>query len=244
MKILVDAGHGGSDNGATANGYVEKVLNLKCVLMFVNKLKQYKSVEIITTRTTDITFDLNARCRFIKSKDIDLGLSFHFNAYNGRASGTEVIKSIHATNHMNALANLLGSYISNTFELPLRRVFNKKSSHGNADYYGLHRNGSPNMLILEPLFLDNKGDIKALKDDDFIDVYTDVVLKNVVKMYDLRRKSTVEKVEIPEWKVTMAKWLHDKGYTDHLHIATENVDYGTLGAILQNVEEKIKQDLG
>ena len=244
MKILVDAGHGGSDNGATANGYIEKVLNLKCTLMFSNKLKQYENVEVIMTRTSDITFDLDDRCRFIKSKTIDLGFSFHFNAYNSEASGTEIIKSIHATNHIATLANLLGSSISNAFELPLRRVFDKYNSSRNADYYGLHRNGSAKMLILEPLFLDNSGDVKALKDDNFIDVYTDIVIKNVVKMYDLRRKTIVEKVEIPEWKVRMSKWLHDKGYTDHLHTGNENVDYGTLGAIIQNIEEQIKKDLG
>jgi len=243
MKILIDAGHSGSDSGAIANGYVEKTLNLKCALMFYKKLKQYKNVEIIMTRTSDITFDLDDRCMFIKSKAIDLGFSFHFNACDGKASGTEIIKSIHASNHITALANLLGSSISNKFELPLRRVFDRYNSHKNADYYGLHRNGSSKMLILEPFFLDNKSDVKVLKDDNFVDIYTDVVLKNVVKMYDLRRIA-VEKVEIPEWKVRMAKWLHDKGYTDHLHVATENVDYGTLGAILQNVEEKIKQDLG
>jgi len=244
VRILNDAGHGGSDGGATANGYTEKILNLKCSLMFTEKLKQYRNVEVIETRTSDITFDLDDRCMFIKSKAIDLGFSFHFNAYDGKASGTEIIKSIHASNHITALANLLGSSISNTFELPLRRVFDKYNSHKNADYYGLHRNGSSKMLILEPFFIDNKSDVKVLKDDDFVDKYTDVVLKNVVKMYDLRRNSIVEVKEVPEWKVRMAKWLHDKGYTDHLHGATENVDYGTLGAILQNVEEKIKQDLG
>ena len=241
MRILNDAGHGGSDNGAAANGYTEKILNLKCSLMFTEKLKQYRNVEVIETRTRDITFDLDDRCMFIKSKGIDLGLSFHFNA--GGGSGTEIIKSIHASNHISALANLLGSSISNTFELPLRRVFDKYNSHKNADYYGLHRNGSSKMLILEPFFLDHSCDIKVLKDDDFFDIYTDVVLKNVVKMYDLRRDS-VEKIEVPQWKKEMAVWLHNKKYTDVLHEPLENVDFGTLGAILQNVEEKIKQDLG
>ena len=52
-KIYIDAGHGGKDPGAVANGLKEKDLNLKVALFLGKYLKEY-GCEIKYTRTTDI----------------------------------------------------------------------------------------------------------------------------------------------------------------------------------------------
>ena len=59
-KIVIDAGHGGSDGGATANGIVEKDYTLKISNYMYDRLKEL-GVPVSITRSTDITLDPNER---------------------------------------------------------------------------------------------------------------------------------------------------------------------------------------
>jgi N-acetylmuramoyl-L-alanine amidase len=198
LRILIDAGHGGKEEpGAIANGIIEKDLNLVCALAFKKKLETYENVEIVMTRTNDDYFDLDKRSAWVKSQNHDLALSFHFNA--GGGSGTEIIKSINADQHIKVLADLLGSNIASRLGVNLRRVYARTGTSGK-DYYALHRNGTSRMLILEPLFLDNSVDAGIIKSDGFISRYTDTVLGSVIRMYDLRKK--VAKLD---WKEIIKK---------------------------------------
>lgn len=51
-KIAVDAGHGGSDYGATYNGRAEKDDNLKLALA-VGDILEKNGIDVVYTRTTD-----------------------------------------------------------------------------------------------------------------------------------------------------------------------------------------------
>ncbi len=51
-KIAIDAGHGGSDNGATYNGRAEKDDNLKLTLA-VGDILEKNGIDVVYTRTTD-----------------------------------------------------------------------------------------------------------------------------------------------------------------------------------------------
>lgn len=84
MKICLDAGHGGKDPGACANGVKEKDLALEAVLAVGAKL-EHAGVEVIYTRKTDTAAgEVTARGK--RAKGCDYFLSIHFNAGGGYGS--------------------------------------------------------------------------------------------------------------------------------------------------------------
>ncbi len=62
--IVVDAGHGGSDPGAVANGLQEKDLTLKAAQYMYDRLKEL-GIPTTIVRNTDETVDRNERVRRI-----------------------------------------------------------------------------------------------------------------------------------------------------------------------------------
>lgn len=87
-KVVIDAGHGGMDGGASANGIIEKEYTLKISQYVYDRLKQL-GVDVSMTRTDDSTLDPADRVNKIKSfygdgKDV-IVVSNHINAGGGEA---------------------------------------------------------------------------------------------------------------------------------------------------------------
>lgn len=76
-KYIGDCGHGGTDPGASANGLIEKDLNLEQGLYTQKRLKEL-GVDFALTRTSDKTLTQKQRTDTVKQYDVCL--SFHFNA--------------------------------------------------------------------------------------------------------------------------------------------------------------------
>ena len=155
MKLILDPGHGGTDPGAAAFGYVEKDLNLIVAKRVAELLKEYNPA---MTRTSDTTIDLTPRAALIRDK-YTCCLSIHFNAGGGQ--GIETIHSKYSTAGKQ-LAESIANSIRESIGLPIRRVFSREGADG-SDYYALHRNtGSTTTVIVESLFLDSESDLQAL----------------------------------------------------------------------------------
>ncbi|CCH49393.1 N-acetylmuramoyl-L-alanine amidase [Pseudodesulfovibrio piezophilus] len=87
--IMIDAGHGGKDPGAVANGLREKDLNLRFAKLLGSKLKE-KGFTIHYTRTTDVFIPLEQRTAIANVKKADLFVSIHCNASRtSKAHGLE-----------------------------------------------------------------------------------------------------------------------------------------------------------
>lgn len=76
--VCIDAGHGGKDPGAIANGVTEKEVCL-AVALRLQKLCEAAGAKVHMTRTTDTYPDLDARCELANSKRCDLFISIHCN---------------------------------------------------------------------------------------------------------------------------------------------------------------------
>lgn len=88
--VMIDAGHGGKDPGAIANGVREKDVNLRMARIMGNML-QAQGFKVLYTRTTDKFIPLEERTALANAKGADLFISIHCNAYKDpKVHGLEV----------------------------------------------------------------------------------------------------------------------------------------------------------
>lgn len=85
-KIVVDAGHGGNDPGASGNGIIEKDLNLAISNYMYDRFREL-GIPVKITRTTDVTLTPTERINevldaFGNDSDV-LVISNHINAGGG-----------------------------------------------------------------------------------------------------------------------------------------------------------------
>ena len=91
-RIVIDPGHGGTNEGAIGvAGIHEKYLTLQVALLLADKLRRIMpDVEIILTRERDTTISLVDRIERANELQADLFLSLHFNSStNPQAVGFE-----------------------------------------------------------------------------------------------------------------------------------------------------------
>lgn len=92
LKIVIDPGHGGIDNGATRHNTIEKELNLAIALKTAEMLNQAGAVTILT-RSEDVDYytkgkggkrnDLMKRIEIITASQPRMFISIHANAIPG-----------------------------------------------------------------------------------------------------------------------------------------------------------------
>lgn len=164
-KIVIDAGHGGSDPGSSGNGIIEKDLTLK-ISQYMYDLFKEKGIPVTMTRTTDETLSPDERVSRILSAYGDnknvIVVSNHINA--GGADGAEVI---YALRNNSTLSNLILNSLKNAGQ-NVREAYQRRLPINTAkDYYFIHRNtGNTEAIIVEYGFLDSiLDDPTQLKND-------------------------------------------------------------------------------
>lgn len=89
---VLDAGHGGKDQGTSVGAVLEKDLNLQITNEVTALLRKHKpGIKLILTRTDDRFISLEERCRIANNAGADLFLSIHINYVERKPlmSGTE-----------------------------------------------------------------------------------------------------------------------------------------------------------
>lgn len=79
--VMIDAGHGGKDPGAMANGVTERNLTLKMAKLVGERLRRM-GFAVVYTRDRDVFVALDKRTAFANDRKADLFLSLHVNANN------------------------------------------------------------------------------------------------------------------------------------------------------------------
>jgi N-acetylmuramoyl-L-alanine amidase len=90
-RVVIDAGHGGHDPGAQANGINESELVLDVALRLEKLLKERPGFDVVLTRRTDEFIPLEERTAIANREEADLFLSIHANA--SRQSAARGIES-------------------------------------------------------------------------------------------------------------------------------------------------------
>ncbi len=98
--VVIDAGHGGHDSGAVANGIKEKDINLAVAMQLGYYLEKILKVNVVYTRTEDEFVELQERGHIANQAGAKLFISIHANSapYSSQVRGTETyILGLHRT---------------------------------------------------------------------------------------------------------------------------------------------------
>lgn len=86
--VVLDAGHGGRDPGAQANGLVEKTLNLDIAKRTKSELEK-RGFKVIMTRNSDVFLELSDRSKIANNSGADIFISIHGNSFTSSTQGVE-----------------------------------------------------------------------------------------------------------------------------------------------------------
>ncbi|MBR1376411.1 MAG: LysM peptidoglycan-binding domain-containing protein [Bacilli bacterium] len=164
-KIVLDAGHGGDDPGATGNGIIEKNLTLDITKYLYDRFRDL-GIPVKVTRLTDETITPTERVNRVlnaygNSNDV-IVISSHINA--GGGDGAEVIYPLR---NNNVLPNLILNEMSKEGQNIRGSYQRRLPSNTSKDYYFMQRNtGNTQSLTVEYGFLDStKDDVNQLKNN-------------------------------------------------------------------------------
>jgi len=91
--IVVDAGHGGPDNGTQSGGEMEKNLVLGFALALRDRIEKSGKYRVVMTRTDDTFIPLDDRVRIARNQSAALFVSIHADAlprHEGDAQGATI----------------------------------------------------------------------------------------------------------------------------------------------------------
>ena len=175
--IVIDAGHGGEDGGASGeDGTKEKDLNL-LVAQSLADILTAAGYDVRMTRTDDRllydlygdltdykghkkTYDLRNRLRFTEEAGADLLLSIHMNKFpQPQYSGLQVYYSPTAPE-----SRTVAEVIRNYTKLYLQPENERETKAATSSIYLLHRIQRPAVMV-ECGFLSNEEELTRLKDE-------------------------------------------------------------------------------
>jgi N-acetylmuramoyl-L-alanine amidase len=155
IKIVVDAGHGGYDFGATGVRSAEKNHTLDIARRVARKLQDMDAT-VSMTRYDDRFISLQGRVDFAHRQSADIFFSVHINSYQSSSSGTE---TYYYTGQSRALANEVHKELIEATGLPNRGV-------RSARFYVIRKTRMPSILT-ETAFISNPTEERKLMDEDF-----------------------------------------------------------------------------
>lgn len=185
VKIYLDAGHGGKDSGAAANGIKEKDIVLDLCKRIEKGLQDYENTEILTTRSSDIFLTLIERTNKANDWKADVLLSVHINsAVDKSARGFESYIYPNSGAATVAFQNVMHQEI-------ISRLGSTVTNRGKKQQnFHMLRESNMKAVLTENLFISNTSDAALLKDSSFIQKLADGHIIGLEKFLGLKKKST------------------------------------------------------
>lgn len=184
IYIVLDAGHGGRDLGASFYDVDEAPLNL----IIVKKLKkQLESLgcQVVLTRNdehdlSEVTSvnkkkeDMKKRIQIINDEKNDLLISIHMNKYQD-----ESVSGIHVFyQHQNESSKYFAQMIQNE----INQNMNQQKQIKQGNFYLLENSRIPSILI-ECGFLSNQNDRENLQDEHYQDKFVGILVEGILQYY-------------------------------------------------------------
>ena len=188
--VILDAGHGGEDGGASSSGgIVEKNLNLS-ITMKIGKYLEEKGARVVYTRTEDILLydrtqdfkgkkkilDLAARLKKAREYENGIFISIHMNSFPQKQySGLQVYYSPH-----HPLSQTLALSIQNNTKKQLDSSNQRKIKKADSSIYLLDRLEVPAVLV-ECGFLSNDAEAQKLANDEYQNDLAMIIAESIME---------------------------------------------------------------
>lgn len=177
--LVLDAGHGGSDSGATGNRLREKDLTLSIVLAAKKQFDKDKNYAVYYTRTTDTYPSLTDRSDLANNVGADYFLSCHINSAGATAKGSETLYNSQGYKASNGVTSYKWAANVHNFTKAATGFTNR----GLVDRTGLAvlRHTKTASTLTEFGFISNKSEAASMKTNT--DKYGKAMYDSVVKMF-------------------------------------------------------------
>jgi len=177
--IFVDAGHGGRDPGAVANGIQEKDVVLPISLLLGQTL-QGMGFTVYYTRTNDVEIDLEPRVAAAERINADVFVSVHANAIGANNSNVNGIETYHSRN--STTGRELASYVHS--QIISATGANDRSVRG-AGFYVIARTSMPAILV-ETGFVTNPTEARNLSNPSYQKQMADAIARGIDQFMRVR----------------------------------------------------------
>lgn len=238
--VMLDAGHGGYDNGASFEGRKEKDDNLNLVLAIGNILEN-NGVDVLYTRTTDIYQSPNEKANIANRSDASYFVSIHRNSSPQPNTYSGVQTLVYADAGIPAL-----------FAQNINRELEK------VGYANLGTSVRPNLAVLRgtnmPAALVEVGFINTGQDNRLLDLkfpetaqaIADGILQTV-------QGANIESSEVETYSLELGVFMHEKnaqnlaktlqeeGYESYIEVVNNCYRVGH-GRFTNRMEAKKKRD--
>lgn len=176
--IAIDAGHGGTDNGASGNGLLEKEINLAVATKVRTKLEQ-EGIKVVMPRTTDVFVELNDRVTYSVQNKADTFLSIHTNSFGGNsAHGTE---TYYYTSSVRAEeSKQLATFVNNR----LYKAWGTLNRGVKVEAYRVIAYNPLPAALVELGFISNKDDSMKLGSNQYRDIAAEAISQGILDYYE------------------------------------------------------------
>lgn len=221
-KIIIDAGHGGTDPGAGGHGIKEKDITLKISQEVAKRLNaNYEGVQATLTRSADVTLGLKQRTDLANKQAADVLVSIHVNAGGGKGG----FESFTYNGVQDATTTALQSSIHGEIMAQLKafNVIDRGKKRAN-----LHmcRESAMPAVLTECLFIDVASDAALLKRANVIEAFIKGHVLGIAKHLGLKAKQTQSNTDT-------------KVYVNGKHVCTGQIIDWTVVAPLRPVCEAL-----
>lgn len=175
LKIVLDAGHGGKDEGTSAMGSTEKEINLGVEKKIVGLLKSC-GAEIIETRSDDTFISLKDRVEMANESDADLFVSVHCNYY-------EDDSSMNGFQCFYGGGSVYGEELANNITDAIGESGICDTKHARSENYFVVCNTTMTSVLMELGYMSNREECKNLLDSEYQGKLAASIVSGIIQWY-------------------------------------------------------------
>jgi len=195
--VVVDAGHGGKDNGAYRNfGGAEKIATLDVAKRLARKLRE-SDVKVVMTRDSDVFVPLEERVAIENAQKDSIFVSIHFN--DSRRRAVHGFETYYHSPMSIDLAQTIQAKLTSISRLSNRGVHR-------ANFRVLRLAKYPAVLV-ECGFLSNRREGGSARDSDYRDTLADKIAEAIIEQRygaGVYRRSAAEATSTPVESTALA----------------------------------------
>ena len=181
--VVVDAGHGGKDNGAYRRfGGAEKIATLDVAKRLSHKLRE-SNLRTVMTRSSDVFIPLEERVAIENEQKNAIFVSIHFN--DSRRRGIRGFETYYHSPNSIELANRIQAKLT-----AIPRSADRGVRHAN---FRVLRLAKYPAVLVECGFLSNPRDGREVRDSDYRDELADRIAEAIVEQRHGERHRTANR---------------------------------------------------